>query len=839
MAKNVSNQFKNIIKNGGPFYAHAVITLADGTIVTMTSDMDFSMEGNEYSEGGDSGFPLGAALSKTITIRLDNTVTEDPLQDSDSLNILDSQGRPILATRKSLYNDYYYARIVLYTEADLPDGTTERIQEGIFTVVDSVKPSDTLEIVAYDDMYKADVNFVSTLSYPISAQMLLNEVCNKCGITLGSATFPNNSFQIQQAPEGLTGRQVIGYIAQIAGGNAIIDSTGHLKIVSYDLTPFDTQEEVTAGEIETESGIHIISEYINDPDIGTDNVTITGVSVTIPAEDADSEDEEYVVGTEEYAIKIDNPLIAGNEKTAVDFIAQSVIGITMRPFSGEFFPDPTIEFMDLAYVVDTKNQIYKTFITSLGFSYFGKSTLSNDAESPERYGGSYYSAASQVYQKAKNEIKNNKKQWEQAIEDLTDRVNNASGLYTTADPQEDGSVIYYMHNKPTLEESAIVWELTAESITVSTDGGHSWNGGFTVDGEMIASIMSTIGLNFDWGIGGTLLIEDPDGNETAYMDAETGTIRFSVQSLKIAGKTIDEIYNEKIEDYDDSLTQQEIFNRLTNNGTAQGIYMQGNQLYLNGQYMEFNGATIGGWLINDNQLINDQTGFTVRIQAPSTYGTVGLGTSDIIAVHDTSKDTWPFVVTSDGSVDIGTDFYYRPNGFSYDSTVQLNVGGWQIKRNQNVWDYDEVIYWDTVETQTNGIGAKGPWVIWGGWNGGESINVDNYKFVVTDQGVCKAMSWVTGSRLEWKENIVPYNKSAVQEIMNSDVYYYDLKNQSKSAWQEGRHIGFIIGDGYNVSTDILDGGGGAIDMYSALAIAYKAIQELQTEIQTIKQKIKA
>ena len=130
MSKNVSNQFKNVIKNGGPFYAHAVITLADGTITTMTSDMDFSMEGNEYSEGGDSGFPLGAALSKTITIRLDNTVTEDPLQDSDALDILDSQGRPILATRKSLYNDYYYARIVLYTETDLPDGTTERIQEG-------------------------------------------------------------------------------------------------------------------------------------------------------------------------------------------------------------------------------------------------------------------------------------------------------------------------------------------------------------------------------------------------------------------------------------------------------------------------------------------------------------------------------------------------------------------------------------------------------------------------------------------------------------------------------------------------------------------------------------
>ena len=65
----------------------------------------------------------------------------------------------------------------------------------------------------------------------------------------------------------------------------------------------------------------------------------------------------------------------------------------------------------------------------------------------------------------------------------------------------------------------------------------------------------------------------------------------------------------------------------------------------------------------------------------------------------------------------------------------MNVGGWQIKKTQNVWGYNEVIYWDTIETQTNGIGAKGPWVIWGGWNGGTSLDyVNNYKFVVSDKG---------------------------------------------------------------------------------------------------------
>ena len=191
-----------------------------------------------------------------------------------------------------------------------------------------------------------------------------------------------------------------------------------------------------------------------------------------------------------------------------------------------------------------------------------------------------------------------------------------------------------------------------------------------------------------------------------------------------------------------------------------------------------------------------------------------------------------------GEMMIDEYLHYSPSGWSTpDGIVNFSVGGWQIKKAS--WDgYPESIYWDTEGTQKNGIAADGPWLIWGGWNGGPSVNTDNYKFVVTAEGVCKAMSWVTGSRVEWKENIVPYTKSALQEIANSEVYYYDLKDRGKGGWKEGRHIGFVIGDGYSVSPDILDGGGGAIDMYSALAIAYKAIQEQQKEIEELKKKIK-
>lgn len=312
-------------------------------------------------------------------------------------------------------------------------------------------------------------------------------------------------------------------------------------------------------------------------------------------------------------------------------------------------------------------------------------------------------------------------------------------------------------------------------------------------------------------------------------------------------------------------------------------------------------ARIGGWTISGNNLMDDKTNFMVRIAAPTEYGGDGNGNADVLVVRDKTNDTYPLVISSNGQVlatrckfeggTIGgwtiteTDIYndngassagigksgttyafwagatyanrndayikighagefylkdyltYLPNGMSYDPKVKMTMGGWQIKTGTNAWGYDHFEYWDTIETQENGICSHGPWVVWGGWNGGPSVNVENYKFVVTDQGVCKAMSWVTGSRAEWKENIVPYHKSALQEIMNSDVYYYNLKDKGRGAWQEGRHIGFVIGDQYNVSSDILDGSGGSIDMYSALAIAYKAIQEQQQEIEMLKNKL--
>ena len=95
------------------------------------------------------------------------------------------------------------------------------------------------------------------------------------------------------------------------------------------------------------------------------------------------------------------------------------------------------------------------------------------------------------------------------------------------------------------------------------------------------------------------------------------------------------------------------------------------------------------------------------------------------------------------------------------------------------------------------------------------------------------MDWITGSRAELKKDIRAYDKSGLQEVLNSDIYYYRLKNEN-SKWTNNRErIGFIIGNDYSLSDDLVDGTNGNVDMYASIAIAYKAIQELNDKIWNI------
>ena len=552
--KNVSNEFKNIIKSGGPFYAYASITLKNGKKLTLDSDNDFFISGNGYTEDGGDGFPLGSALSKSVTLVIDNT-----------------------DERFSKY-DFYYAQISLFTEVDIEsrsydawrdvkggeildvNGNTimltksriERLNEGTFTVLEPTAVGDTIELVGYDSMYKADADFTSKLSYPTTAGQLLREACSACNIMLGSPKFKNDDFVIEQAPEKVTCREVIGYIAMLAVGNAVIQN-GTLVIKSYD---FSAISKITnRDDLVEDAGYSILMDYQSDPDISTDPVVITGIATTKKVE---NESTILIRGTDDYALEITNPLIEGHEDDAINLIGDVLIGVKLRGFSGEFFPDPTIEFMDLACVVDRKDKVYPTFITSNEFNYLGSSSFSCGIKDPERQKSTYYSEATKVYEKANKEIKQNKTDFEAAVENLNKTLENASGMYSTESPQPDGSMITYIHDKPTVEESKNVIKVTSEAIGISNDGGKTYPYGLFLTGDLITRILYAIGINADYINSGSLTVKDKNGNITFYADTETGRVTINAESISITGKSVEDISNGIVDDFVTNIYKNDI-----------------------------------------------------------------------------------------------------------------------------------------------------------------------------------------------------------------------------------------------------------------------------------------
>lgn len=79
------------------------------------------------------------------------------------------------------------------------------------------------------------------------------------------------------------------------------------------------------------------------------------------------------------------------------------------------------------------------------------------------------------------------------------------------------------------------------------------------------------------------LLTDEKGNN--FWDLTSGEFSLSA-SAEVGGKTVQEIADDAASSAVDAQTQRDIFNKLTNNGQTQGIYLSGGKVYINATYIE-------------------------------------------------------------------------------------------------------------------------------------------------------------------------------------------------------------------------------------------------------------
>lgn len=545
--RNLSTEFKEQQNSGNRNYLkYADFTFTDGSTLSIT-DKDLWSNGFKFEDAvsQNGSFDIGAAIINKLTLQINNF--------------------------SGKYTDYIWdgARVVCYIGLELSTGI-EKIRICTMTVTDAPYQSTAIiSLTCEDSMRLFDRDYSdSKLTYPATRLQIIQDACEVCGVTLQSTRFDNDDFVIQNRPDdsSITFRQVIAWVAQMGCQWAKCDEYGRLCFGwyerevpdnFYDLveTPWKDVEgndilDTTGEQIITIMQTGITAIQTNGFTPWLYDLEITGVKVTEYVENSSqNEAKTYQSGKSGYVIEIsDNKLIQeGSGEKICQIIADRCVGLKFRPFTTGALTNIAWEAGDTIAISDRNGKQYKSFLTSVTLNPGAFEQLECSAKSVSRNKQKQYTLSQQVQAESKKNLKDERTAREKAIEELSQRLSESSGTYTTVETQPDGSNIYYLHNKPQLSDSDIVWKMTAEAWAVSTDGGQHWNGGMTVDGDVIARILTATGINADWINTGTIKAIDKDGNTTFLVDVTTGRVIINADSIQIKGKDVNAIAKEKAE----------------------------------------------------------------------------------------------------------------------------------------------------------------------------------------------------------------------------------------------------------------------------------------------------
>lgn len=592
---NASNAFKKKLEAGEPVRMVVDITFPDGTKKTIDKDV---MNGdNGFSDCADSSsFPIGATVCKTLTLSINN--------DQEQWKNYNFYGAKIHAYLKlqtsyaapesvSVLLDESYNPIldstgdsIIATQAATKD-IIETIDKGIYTVTTPEQYSDIINVTALDDMYKANKTYTSGLKLPQSLINLVRDACKTVGIGM-NLTMDHGDIIIRSIPDSMTFRQLFGYAAMVESANARIDYFGNLQFVKWDFEKADVPE---------------LKNYGNPPALSSDDIVITGIKVTNGQSNDDTEtDYSGMYGEEGYVLELENELIDTDQlQTVANIIGEQIVGARFRNLEGDLVYDPLVEFGDMVYTYDRLGNKYLTPLTDVSGNVGGLTTVKTQADDPIRGSSDFYGNSTKAIVAARQMVQKETSAREEAIRRLAETLNSSSGLYMTQELQQDGSIIYYMHNKPTIAESNIIWKLTAEAFAVSIDGGKTYPYGFAVTGELITRLLYAEGINADYINAGTLIVRDKSGNAIFEADMDTGSVTLNGSYVTIGGKPLDE----KIEDVENMAA-------LARNMTMQlDNDYQGIPVDSNGNYTEFPECTTTATVMYGTQDITNNCTYTI------------------------------------------------------------------------------------------------------------------------------------------------------------------------------------------------------------------------------------
>lgn len=589
------------------------------------SDSELWANGFEVNDSTSSNgtFTIGALIAGKLKIKLNNIYEDYSKYDFDK------------------------ASVTAYVSKSFSDGTTEKLKIGEYRVSETSYDGSLITLTCLDNINNFNREYDSNLSYPTTAYEVVRDACIKCDVPFTMARFDNSDYVINEIPsdnQKLTYGQVIAYILQLSGLWGKCGHDGELLIGWYDMSQFDSQgydggsfstkttpysdgdnvdggnftdyssgDSVDGGTFTDARNYHNIYTQ-KDLNVATDDVVITGVKVIVTSKEDKTKDVNALAGKEGYVVSIsDNPFISADKaQTVANYIFKKIGGMRFRPLDATLLSNPLIESGDVALVTDRKQNTYSCFISNRTFTVGSGTKISCDAENASRNSADKFSSETKAVVQARKVAQAQLSVYDKQMQLLTQLMSQSLGLFKTEQVQEDGSIIYIMHNKADLNSSNIQWKMTANGLAVSNDYGKTWKAGVDKDGNAVFNIMSAVGINFDWAYGGTINM----GNGVFVVD-ENGKVNAS--NLNVSGGSIaliGEVNKSKIDlkTTDDSGNNYELWM----NGAVLRIVKNGQTtLSLDGVTGAMSIPTIGARTVNANMIIGAQEVQSDKFREPA------------------------------------------------------------------------------------------------------------------------------------------------------------------------------------------------------------------------------
>ncbi|MDB2085840.1 hypothetical protein [Clostridium paraputrificum] len=221
--------------------------------------------------------------------------------------------------------------------------TIEYIPLGIFNIEDIKKDDYTTKFTCYDNMTKFEIAYFSSLGDKPTLQQVVNELASKTGVQF-TGTLP--AYNVKKL-EGFTCREVLGYVASLCGGNALITRDGNFTIVY----PTDISRDVGEGVF----------------DLQRDEVKYKVGKITCQVKEQETISKGSL-GTDSMELSFENPWVT---ETILTDIYNRLNGFNYLGYTMKWQGDLSLDIGDIITYTDVKGVTRKLPILYRKLSYDG------------------------------------------------------------------------------------------------------------------------------------------------------------------------------------------------------------------------------------------------------------------------------------------------------------------------------------------------------------------------------------------------------------------------------------------------------------------------------------